>query len=161
SRLALPPGTGSATATPSAIAIDDVLNVAVVAEAGTNSVEYLALGHSGPTLIPGRVPVGNVPTGVSVDNVLHLAAVVSYADRSLKLLATPAPGATPSTTPVAPIDLTTLIPPPAAPPPPPLPPFPYSVGFAPPTPLAFVPFASPKGGFIADINPANSANTSE
>jgi DNA-binding beta-propeller fold protein YncE len=160
-RLALPAGAGGAAVTPSAIAIDDVLHVAVVAEAGTNSVEYLALGPTGPTLIPGRVPVGNVPTGVSVDNVLHIAAVVNYSDRTLELLSIPAPGGTPSTTPLATINLGTLIPPSAVTTPPTLPPFPYSVGIDPFTHLAVIAFASTNVGFIADINPANSANTSE
>jgi DNA-binding beta-propeller fold protein YncE len=159
--LALPPGAGGAAVAPSAIAIDDVLNVAVVAEAGTNSVEYLALGPSAPTLIPGRVPVGNVPTSVSVDNVLHVAAVINYADRTLELLSIPAPGGTPSTSPIATIDLGVLIPPSAVTTPPTLPPFPYSVGIDPFTHLAVIAFASTNIGFIADINKANIGNTSE
>ncbi len=159
--LALLPGAGGATTTPSAIAIDDVLNVAVVTEAGTNSVEYLNLNAGSPTLIPGRVPVGNVPTGVAVDNVLHIAAVVNYVDRTLELLSIPAAGGTPSTTPLATINLGTLIPPSAVTTPPTLPPFPYSVGVDPFTHLAVIAFASTNVGFLADINPANSANTSE
>ena len=47
----IPLATGSV---PSAIAIDDVLNVAVVTEAGTNSVEYLNLNGAIPTLITGK-----------------------------------------------------------------------------------------------------------
>ncbi len=159
--VALPPGAGGATATPSAIAIDDVLDVAVVAEAGTNSVEYLNLNGGAPALIPGRVSVGNVPTGVAVDNMLHIAAVVNYADRSLSLLSIPAAGQTPSSTPLATIDLSTLIPTTAPTTPPTLPPFPYSVGIDPFTHLAVIAFSSTNIGFIADINPANSANTSE
>jgi DNA-binding beta-propeller fold protein YncE len=159
--LALAPGAGGTAATPSAIAIDDVLNVAVVAEAGTNSVEYLNLNAGAPTLITGRVPVGNVPTGVAVDNVLHVAAVVNYVDRTLELLTIPAAGGTPSTTPLATINLGTLIPPAAVTTPPTPPPFPYSVGIDPFTHLAVIAFASTNVGFIADINPANSANKSE
>lgn len=59
--LALQPGAGGATATPSAIAIDDVLDVAVVAEAGTNSVEYLNLNGGVQTLIPAGFPSATSP----------------------------------------------------------------------------------------------------
>jgi DNA-binding beta-propeller fold protein YncE len=157
--IALAPS-GTATATPSAIAIDDVFNIAVVTEAGTNSVEYINLNGT-PTLIAGRVPVGNVPTGVAVDDMLHLAAVVNYSDRTLELLSIPAGGQTPSATPVATIDLSTLIPTAAPTTPPTLPPFPYSVGIDPFTHTAAIAFANTNIGFIADINPANSANASE
>ena len=146
---------------PSAIAIDDVLNIAVVTEAGTNSVEYLNLNGATPSLITGRVPVGNLPTGVSVDDVLHIAAVVNYADRSLELLSVPAAGQTPSSTPLATIDLSTLIPTSAPTTPPTPPPFPYSVGIDPFTHTAVIAFANTNIGFIADVNPANSANASE
>jgi DNA-binding beta-propeller fold protein YncE len=146
---------------PSAIAIDDVLNTAIVTEAGTNSVEYLNLNGATPSLITGRVPVGNLPTGVSVDDVLHIAAVVNYADRSLELLSIPAAGQTPSSTPLATINLSTLIPTTAPTTPPTPPPFPYSVGIDPFTHTAVIAFANTNIGFIADVNPANSANASE
>jgi len=159
--IALQPGTGGAAATPSAIAIDDVLDVAVVAEAGTNSVEYVNLNGGAQALIPGRVSVGNVPTGVSVDNMLHIAAVINYVDRSMTLLSIPAAGQTPSSTPLATVDLSNLIPVTAPTTPPTPPPFPYSVGIDPYTHLAVIAFSSTNIGFLADINPANSANTSE
>ena len=146
---------------PSAISIDDVLNTAVVTEAGTNSVEYLNLNGATPSLITGRVPVGNLPTGVSVDDVLHIAAVVNYADRSLELLSIPAAGQTPSPTPLATINLSTLIPTSAPTTPPTPPPFPYSVGIDPFTHTAVIAFANTNIGFIADVNPGNSANASE
>ncbi len=158
--ITLAPGSGGASPTPSAIAIDDVLNIAVVTEAGTNSVEYVNLNGT-PALVSGRIPVGNVPTGVSVDDMLHIAAVVNYADRSLELLSIPAAGATPSTTPVATIDLSALIPTSAPTTPPTPPPFPYAVGVDPFTHTAVIAFANTNIGFIADINPANSANASE
>ncbi len=158
--IALQPGSGGATATPSAIAIDDVLDVAVVAEAGTNSVEYVNLNGGAQALIPGRISVGNVPTGVSVDNALHVAAVINYVDRSMSLLSIPAPGQTPAA-PFVTVDLSNLIPTVAPTTPPTLPPFPYSVGIDPYTHLAVIAFSSTNIGFIADINRANSANTSE
>ncbi|MGA2427619.1 MAG: hypothetical protein ABSH13_03885 [Candidatus Acidiferrum sp.] len=159
--ISLAPGSGGATATPSAIAIDDVLEVAVVAEAGTNSVEYINLNGGNPTLISGRVPVGNVPTGVAVDDMLHIAAVVNYVDRTVELLSIPAPGQTPSTTPLATISLSALIPTSAPTTPPTPPPFPYSIGIDPFSHTAVIAYANTNIGFIADINPANSANTSE
>src|SRR5580704_6885127 len=158
--ITLAPGSGGASPTPSAIAIDDVLNIAVVTEAGTNSVEYINLNGT-PALVSGRIPVGNVPTGVSVDDMLHIAAVVNYSDRSLELLSIPAARTTPSTTPVATIDLSTLIPTSAPTTPPTPPPFPFSVGIDPFTHTAVIAFANTNIGFIADINPANSANASE
>jgi DNA-binding beta-propeller fold protein YncE len=159
--IALAPGSGGATATPSAIAIDDVLDVAIVAEAGTNSVEYINLNGGTQTLFPGRIPVGNAPTGVSVDSILHIAAVINYADRSMTLLSVPASGQTPSSKPVATVDLSNLIPTTAPTTPPTPPPFPYSVGIDPYTHLAVIAFANTNIGFIADINPANSGNGSE
>ncbi len=154
----IPLATGSV---PSAIAIDDVLNVAVITEAATNSVEYLNLNGAIPTLITGKVPVGNVPTGVSVDDVLHIAAVVNYTDRTLEMLSVPAAGQTPSTTPLATIDLSILIPTSAPTTPPTPPPFPYSVGIDPLTHTAVIAFANTNIGFIADINPASTAPASE
>jgi DNA-binding beta-propeller fold protein YncE len=154
-------GTGGAPATPDAIALDDVYDVAIVAEAGTNSVEYINLNGGTPALIPGRVPVGNAPTGVAVDDQLHIAAVINYSDRTMWLLQVPAPGQTPSTTPIAQINLGSLIPTTAPTTPPTPPPFPYSVGIDPFSHRALIAFASTNVGFVADINPANSANTSE
>jgi DNA-binding beta-propeller fold protein YncE len=159
--IALAPGSGGATPTPSAIAIDDVLDVGIVAEAGTNSIEYINLNGGKQALFPGRIAVGNTPTGVSVDNVLHIAAVINYVDRSMTLLSIPASGQTPSSTPLATVDLSNLIPTTAPTTPPTLPPFPYSVGVDPYTHLAVIAFANTNIGFIADINPANSANASE
>jgi DNA-binding beta-propeller fold protein YncE len=159
--ISLAAGSGGATATPSAIAIDDVLEVAVVAEAGTNSVEYINLNSGNPTLISGRVPVGNVPTGVAVDDVLHIAAVVNYVDRTVELLSIPAPGQTPSATSLGTISLSALIPTSAPTTPPTPPPFPYSIGIDPFSHTAVIAYANTNIGFIADINPANKANTSE
>jgi DNA-binding beta-propeller fold protein YncE len=170
-----PPGTVgtlplTGAAIPSAIAIDDVLGVAAVAEAGTNKVEFINLNAGNPLLIPSPVPVGTTPTGVAVDNVgvtiggvagTHITAVVNYADRTLELLRTPAPGGPVSATPVATIDLAPLIPT-SAPTTPPTPaPFPYSVGIDPFTHFAVIAYANTNVGFIADLDPGNAANTAE
>lgn len=92
---------------------------------------------------------------------LHIAAVINYVNRTMSLLSIPAAGQTPSTTPLATINLGNLIPTTAPTTPPTLPPFPYSVGIDPYTHRAVIAFSSTNIGFIADINPANSANSSE
>jgi len=170
-----PPGTVgtlplTGAAVPSAIAVDDVLGVAAVAEAGTNKVEFVNLNGGSPVLIPSAVPVGTTPTGVAVDTVgvtvggvpgVHITAVVNYADRTLELLRTPAPGGPVSTTPVATIDLAPLIPTSAPTTPPTPPPFPYAVGIDPFTHTAIIAYANTNIGFIADLNPGNAANKAE
>ena len=92
---------------------------------------------------------------------LHIAAVVNYTDRTLEMLSVPAAGQTPSTTPLATIDLSLFIPTSAPTTPPTPPPFPYSVGIDPLTHTAVIAFANTNIGFIADINPANTAPASE
>jgi DNA-binding beta-propeller fold protein YncE len=168
SAATLLPLTGAAT--PSAIAIDDVLGVAAVAEAGTNKVEFINLAGGTPALFPGAVPVGTTPTGVAMDTVgvtiggvpgQHVTAVVNYADRTLELLRTPAPGSAVNATPVATIDLAPLIPTSAPTTPPTPPPFPFSVGIDPQTHTAVIAYSNTNVGFIADINPGNAANKSE
>jgi DNA-binding beta-propeller fold protein YncE len=158
------------TATPSAIAIDDVLGVAAVAEVGTNKVEYVNLNGGNPVVMPSPVSVGTTPTGVAVDTLgvtvggvpgVHVTAVVNYADRTLELLRTPAPGTTPNATPIATINLAPLIPTSAPTTPPTPPPFPFSVGIDSLTHTAVIAYANTNIGFIADINPGNAANTSE
>jgi DNA-binding beta-propeller fold protein YncE len=168
SNATLLPLTGAAT--PSAIAIDDVLGVAAVTEVGTNKVEFINLNGGNPTVMPSPVPVGTTPTGVAVDTLgvtvggvpnVHVTAVVNYADRTLELLRTPAPGTAPNATPIATINLAPLIPTSAPTTPPTPPPFPYSVGIDPLTHTAVIAYANTNIGFIADINPGNAANTSE
>ena len=170
-----PPGTVgtlplTGAAVPSAIAIDDVLGVAAVAEAGTNKVEFINLNNGNPVLIPSPVPVGTTPTGVAVDTVgvtvggqanVHVTAVVNYADRTLELLRTPPPGGPINATPIATIDLAPLIPTTAPTTPPTPAPFPYAVGIDPFTHTAVIAYANTNVGFIADINPGNAANKSE
>lgn len=156
----LPLGTGTA---PSAIALDSVLGVAVVAEAGTSSIQYVDVHTGTPVLLGSAIPTGSiplstapgsVPTGVAVDEALHIAAVVNYADRSLWIFQIPAPGQTPSATPLGKIDLSTLIPSTAPTTPPSAAPFPYAVGVDSLTHRGLVAFASTNVGFIVNLDPA-------
>lgn len=158
------------TATPSAIAVDDTLGVAAVAESGTNKVEFINLNGGNPVLMPSPVSVGTTPTGIAVDTLgvtvggvpgTHVTAVVNYADRTLEILRTPAPGGPVNATPVATINLAPLIPTSAPTTPPTPPPFPYSVGIDPYTHTALIAYANTNVGFIADINPGNAANKAE
>jgi DNA-binding beta-propeller fold protein YncE len=151
---------------PSAIAEDSVLGVAVVAETGTSSIQFVDM-RTAPTLLGGPIPTGSIPpsttpgslpTGVAVDENLHITAVVNYADRSLWIFQTPIPPAAPSATPLGKIDLSTLIPATAPSTPPSAPPFPYSVGIDSQTHRAIVAFASTNVGFIVNLDPTQPAS---
>ncbi|MDP9338566.1 MAG: hypothetical protein M3P45_06830 [Acidobacteriota bacterium] len=158
SLLTLPAG-----AAPSAIALDSVLGVAVIAEAGTSAIQFVDVHTGTPTLLGGSIPTGSiplstapgsVPTGVAVDETLHIAAVINYADRSLWIFQIPVPPAAPSTTPIGKIDLSTLIPAGAPTTPPTAAPFPYSIGVDSLTHRGLVAFASTNVGFIINLDPA-------
>ena len=150
-----PAVTGSATAgtNPSAIGIDETLGVAVVAETGSNLVQFFGIGNGSLTPLP--CPVAscsvNVPTGLSVNATNHTVAVVSYQDQSVTVLPIPgapqAPG-TPFT-----ISLSGLIPGEVTPLP-----LPYSIGVDPDTNMAVVAYSSSaipttaNIGFLLDLN---------
>ena len=160
--LTLPAGSA-----PSAIAEDSVLGVAVVAETGTSSIQFLDMRTATPVLLGNPIPTGSIPastapgslpTGVAVDETLHITAVVDYADRSLWIFQTPIPPAAPSATPLGKIDLSTLIPSTAPSTPPSAPPFPYSVGIDSQTHRAIVAFASTNVGFIVNLDPTQPAS---
>lgn len=81
-------GTQSVTGqNPSAIDIDPTLGVLVVAEAGTNTIEFFSIGSNGSLTPLGTVastataPI-NVPTGISVDRTRHTVAVVNYGSQT-------------------------------------------------------------------------------
>src|SRR6266849_8919213 len=126
-KLAMP-GTNP---TPSAVAVDTVLGLAVVVNTGTNQVQLIDLG----TLLPaagGTINVGNTPTGVAVDNQRHIALVVNSADKTVSIVDLVAKTAT------TPISLG--------------PPFtsatPFSVGVNPNTGLALVAYSSTNSGSL-------------
>jgi DNA-binding beta-propeller fold protein YncE len=152
---------------PSAIAEDTVLGVAVVAETGTSSIQFVDMRTATPALLGGPIPTGSIPastapgslpTGVAVDENLHIVAVVNYADRSLWIFQIPTPPAAPSATPLGKIDLSTLIPATAPTTPPSAPPFPYSVGIDSQTHRGIVAFASTNVGFIVNLDPTQPAS---
>ena len=159
--ITLPPGSA-----PSAIAEDSVLGVAVVAETGTSSIQFVDMRTS-PVLLGSPIPTGSIPattapgslpTGVAVDENLHIVAVVNYADRSLWIFQTPIPPAAPSATPLGKIDLSTLIPATAPTTPPSAAPFPYSVGIDSQTHRGIIAFASTNVGFIVNLDPTQPAS---
>ncbi|MDP9147334.1 MAG: hypothetical protein M3N22_06715 [Acidobacteriota bacterium] len=152
-----------AGAAPNAIAVDSVLGVAVLAETGTSSIQFVDVHAGTPALVGSAIPTGGIPlstapgslpTGVAVDEALHVAAVVNYSDRSLWIFQIPAPGQAPSATPLGKVDLSTLIPASAPATPPVAAPFPYSVGIDSLTHRALVAFASTNVGFIVNLDPA-------
>jgi DNA-binding beta-propeller fold protein YncE len=152
---------------PSAIAEDNVLGVAVVAEAGTSSIQFVDMRTATPTLLGGPISTGSIPastapgslpTNVAVDQTLHIAAVVNYADRSLWIFQIPTPPAAPSGTPLGKIDLSTLIPATAPTTPPSAPPFPYAVGVDSQTHRGIVAFASTNVGFVINLDPSQPAS---
>jgi DNA-binding beta-propeller fold protein YncE len=160
--ISLPAGSA-----PSAIAEDSVLGVAVVAETGSSSIQFVDMRTATPALLGGPIPTGSIPastapgslpTGVAVDENLHIAAVVNYADRSLWIFQIPTPPAAPSATPLGKIDLSTLIPATAPTTPPSAPPFPYSVGVDSQTHRGIVAFASTNVGFIVNLDPTRPAS---
>ena len=148
-----PPAAGSATPAgnnPSAIDIDPTLGVAVVAETGSNAVQFYSIGNGTLTPIGGPVAVGQIPTGVSVNRTNHSVAVVNYGSQSVSIL--PIPGAS---NPVAPatIDLSGALQGQVSPAP-----LPYAIGVDPDTNLALVAYSSTSTssavnlGFVVNLN---------
>jgi DNA-binding beta-propeller fold protein YncE len=141
---------------PSGIAIDRTDGLAVVTLAGVNSnnVQVINLASATPSAMSSVSSGGNLATGVAVDDRLssqtpsqpNVAAVVNYASRSLSVIAIPAG------TPLATVDLSTVIPPPVVPNPAFVEPFPYSVGIDPFSHRAVVAFASTNVGLIVNLN---------
>jgi DNA-binding beta-propeller fold protein YncE len=73
---------------PSAVAIDAALGLAVVANTGDNSVSIVNLSTNAVTPISNVGHSGNQPTGVAVDDLLphHLALVVNSTDNALAVI---------------------------------------------------------------------------
>jgi YVTN family beta-propeller protein len=78
-----PNATISVGATPSAIAIDPVLNLAAVANTGDGSVSLINLATN--SVVKTIPSVGNMPTGIAIDNQLpdHIALVVNSGDNTV------------------------------------------------------------------------------
>src|SRR2546423_1339511 len=146
-------------ANPSAIDIDPTLGVIVVAETGSNQVEFFSIG-AGTLSSLGTAAVAQLPTGVSVNRTNHTVAVVSYGSANssnqtvnqtvtvLPIPTTAAGTVTPSFT----VDLSGLLSGviPA--------PLPYAIGVDPDTNLALVAYSSTSSssfanlGFVVNLN---------
>jgi len=85
--MILPPT--SAGSVPSAVAIDTVLGIAVVAQAGANTVQFYTIGLGTLTPLGGAIAVGHTPTSVAINEAMHQAVVVNYGDKSLSVLQIP------------------------------------------------------------------------
>ena len=137
---------------PSAIDIDPTLGVVVVAETGSNAVQFYSIGTGTLTPIGGPVAVGKVPTGLSVNRTNHTVAVVNYQDQSVTVLPIPgalvqAPG-TPFT-----LDISGLLQGQVSPAP-----LPYAIGVDPDTNMSIVAYSSTSAssaanlGFLINLN---------
>jgi DNA-binding beta-propeller fold protein YncE len=135
---------------PSAIDIDPTLGVVVVAETGSNAVQFFSIGSGTLSPLGAPVAVGQVPTGVSVNRTNHSVAVVNYGSQSVSIL--PIPGAP---NPVAPatVSLSGVLQGQASPAP-----LPYAIGVDPDTNLALVAYSSTSVssaanlGFVVNLN---------
>ncbi len=143
---------------PSAVDIDPNLGVLVVAETGSNAVQFYSIGTGTLTPINGPVHVGltptsnSVPTGLSVNPTNHTVAVVNYQEQSVTVL--PIPGA-PVQAPGTPfsIDISGALQGQVSPAP-----FPYAIGVDPDTNMAIVAYSSSAAssaanlGFLLNLN---------
>ena len=153
---AAPTGPGIPAGTnPSAIDIDPTLGVVVVAETGSNTVEFFNIGNGTLTSL-GAFPVGQIPTGVSVNPTNHSVAVVNYGSQSVSILPIPVPGA--STVTPATIDISGALQGQVSPAP-----RPYAIGVDPDTNLALVAYSSTSTssfanlGFVVNLNQGTGA----
>lgn len=147
----LPASAIAAGTNPSAVDIDPTLGVAVVAETGSNAIQFYSISSTAPFLTPagGPVAVGQIPTGVSVNRTNHSVAVVNYGSQSISVV--PIPGA-PNPVAAATIGLSGLLQgvSPA--------PLPYAIGVDPDTNLALVAYSSTSVsslsnlGFVVNLN---------
>jgi DNA-binding beta-propeller fold protein YncE len=153
----LPPPTFSVAAgtNPSAIDIDPTLGVVVVAETGSNAVQFYSVGTGTLTPLGSPVAVGQLPTGVSVNPTNHCVAVVNYGSQSVSIV--PIPGSSCSvTTPT--VDLSGALQGQVSPAP-----RPYAIGVDPDTNLALVAYSSTSSsslanlGFVVNLNQGTSA----
>jgi DNA-binding beta-propeller fold protein YncE len=143
-------GSVSAGTNPSSVDIDPFLGVLVVAETGSNAVQFFSVGNGSLTPLGGPVGVGQLPTGVAVNRANHSVAVVNYGSQSVSIL--PIPGA-PNPVPTATVSLANVLQGQASPAP-----LPFSIGVDPDTNLAMVAYSSTSVssasnlGFVVNLN---------
>jgi len=162
------PGGIPAGTNPSAVDIDPNLEVLVVAETGSNAVQFYQIGPGSLTPIASTgaacgagcpIAVGKVPTGLSVNRNNHTVAVVNYQDQSVTVL--PIPGA-PQQAPGTPftVDISGALQNSVTPAP-----LPYSIGVDPDSNLALVAYSSTSTstatnlGFVVNLNPDSAVNS--
>ena len=156
----IPLGAGSL---PDAIALDPITAYAAIAEAGTNSVAFLNLSTTPPSLAGTFATGGTLPTGVAIDHNVctkgsggvcsttnNIVAVANYQSQTLTVLTVPG-GALLET-----IPLNNLIPPSGGTTNSNTSPYPYSVGIDPFTHRALVAFASTDAGFVVNLDQTQS-----
>src|SRR6267378_2803957 len=136
---AIPAGTN-----PSAIDIDPTLGVVVVAETGSNAVQFYSIGTGTLTPLGSPVAVGQIPTGVSVNPTNHCVAVVNYGSQSVSIL--PIPGSSCPVTSTTTVDLSGALQGQVSPAP-----LPYAIGVDPDTNLALVAYSSTSTSSIANL----------
>ena len=84
----------SAGTNPSAVDIDKRLGILVVAETGSNLVQFFSIGNgtlSAPLTCPVTSCAVNAPTGLSINQANHTVAVVSPQDQVVRVLPLPCP----------------------------------------------------------------------
>jgi DNA-binding beta-propeller fold protein YncE len=141
---------------PSAIDIDPTLGVAVVAETGSNAVQFYTIGAGSLTPLGAPVGVGTTPTGVSVNPNNHCVAVVNYISQNVSIV--PIPNSSCPFTSVTNIDLSGALQGQANPAL-----RPYAIAVDPDTNLALVAYSSTATtsganvGFVVNLNQAAGA----
>ncbi len=144
--VSVPAGTN-----PSAIDIDPNLGVAVVAETGSNAVQFYTIGAGSLTPLGPPVLVGTTPTGVSVNSNTHCVAVANYGSQNVSIV--PIPNSSCPFTSVTNIDLSGALQGQVSPAP-----RPYAIGVDPDTNLALVAYSSTSTisganlGFVVNLN---------
>jgi hypothetical protein len=136
---------------PSAIDIDPILGVVVVAETSSNAVQFFQIGQGSLTPLGGPVAVGQTPTGVSVNPTNHCVAVVNYGSQTVSIV--PIPGSSSCSVTQPTIDLSNALQGQGSPAL-----RPYAIGVDPDTNLALVAYSSTSTasaanlGFVVDLN---------
>jgi DNA-binding beta-propeller fold protein YncE len=149
--LPTPTTSVAAGTNPSAIDIDPTLGIAVVAETGSNAVQFYTIGAGSLTPSGAPIPVGTTPTGVSVNPNTHCVAVVNYISQNVSIV--PIPNSSCPFTSVTNIDLSNAFQGQVNPAP-----RPYAIGVDPDTNLALVAFSSTSTtsganlGFVVNLN---------
>src|SRR5712692_3665801 len=129
---------------PSAIDIDPTLGVVVVAETGSNAVQFYTIGSGTLTPLGAPVSVGQIPTGIPVNRTNHCVAVVNYGSQSVSIL--PIPGSSCPVTSTTTVDLSGALQGQVSPAP-----LPYAIGVDPDTNLALVAYSSTSTSSAANL----------